>query len=382
MTVTYQYEYPKRLRCAFIGAGVHSYRNVFPTFQYAPVDLVAVCDLNLDRAKTYARMFGAPAAYADYHEMLKNEQPDAVFIVTAFTADGEIQATAIAEDCLRAGAHVWMEKPSVAGIAQLDRLQAVADETGLNVMTAIKKIFTPAMEKVKAIISSPEFGTVSSISVRYPQHLPPPEDRLDDVKMLSFLDHIYHPGAILTYLMGPVRRLSYEWEPSTGASVSSLLFESGAIGTLHFAAGQAVGSPLERVEVIGAGKGTEPGGWPNGANVVVDNGLRVTYYRPGAELSYGRSSSFITDDAVAPLHWEPEFSLGNLYNKNLFFEGFAQEVIHFCESALAGKPLEKGTLADVREIIKMYELYRRLPAGESGIIETGVSSPSSLQTQS
>ncbi|TCC52348.1 Gfo/Idh/MocA family oxidoreductase [Kribbella capetownensis] len=358
MTVTYQFEYSERLRCAFIGAGGHSYRNVYPTFQYAPVELVAVCDVQLERAQTYARGFGAPSAYDDHHEMLARERPDAVFIVTSYTAEGDVQATALAEDCLRAGAHVWMEKPTAAGIAQLDRLQAVADETGLTVMTGLKKIFTPAMEKVKAILSTPEFGTASSISVRYPQSLPAPDARSDDVAMIGFLDHIFHPGAILTYLMGPVRRIGYEWEPRTGSSVSSLLFESGAVGTLHLAAGSATGAPLERVEVIGSG-----------ANVVVDNGVRMTYYRAGAESPYGRSASFITGDDVAPLHWEPEFSLGQLYNKNLFYLGYVPEVVHFCESVLAGKPPEKGTLADVREILKLYELYRRLPAGEPATIE-------------
>ncbi|MFF0345785.1 Gfo/Idh/MocA family protein [Kribbella sp. NPDC004875] len=357
MTVTYQFEYTERLRVAFIGAGGHSYRNVYPTFQYAPVDLVAVCDVHLDRAETYAQRFGAAAAYDDHREMLATEQPDAVFIVTSYTAEGDVQATALAEDCLRAGAHVWMEKPTAAGLEQLDRLQAAADETGRQVMTGLKKIFTPAMEKVKAIMGTPEFGAASSISVRYPQSLPAPDLRSDDVQMIGFLDHIFHPAAILTHLMGPVRRLSYEWEPRTGASVSSLLFESGAVGTLHLAAGSANGAPLERVEVIG-----------DGANVVVDNGVRITYYRPGADLGYGRSASFVTDDAVAPLRWEPEFSLGQLYNKNLFYLGYVPEVVHFCEHVLAGKPVEKGTLGDVREIIELYELYRRLPAGESATL--------------
>jgi predicted dehydrogenase len=354
MTVTYQFEYPKRLRCAFVGAGGHSYRNVYPTFQYAPVELVAVCDVQLDRAETYARTFGAPAAYDDHHEMLSTEQPDAVFIVTSYTDEGEVQATALAEDCLRAGAHVWMEKPTAAGIAQLDRLQAAADESGRIVMTGLKKIFTPAMSKVKSILGTPEFGQVSSISVRYPQSLPALESRSDGVKMIGFLDHIFHPGAILTYLMGPVRRLTYEWEPRTGASVSSLLFESGAVGTLHLAAGSATGAPLERVEVIG-----------NGANVVVDNGVRLTYYRAGAELAYGRSASFVTDDAVAPLHWEPEFSLGQLYNKNLFYLGYVPEVLHFCDSVLTGTPPQKGTLDDCLAIMRLFEAYQRNPEGST-----------------
>jgi predicted dehydrogenase len=297
-------------------------------------------------------MFGAPAAYADHHEMLERERPDAVFVVTSYTDAGDVQATAIAADCLRAGAHVWMEKPTAAGLAQLDKLEAASAESGRFVMTGLKKIFTPAMEKVKEIIATPEFGSPTSISVRYPQSLPAMADRGDDTAMIGFLDHIFHPAAVLTHLMGPVERLSYEWEPRAGASVSSLRFASGAVGTLHLTAGAAVTSPLERVEVVG-----------EGANVVVDNGVRLTYYRAGASRGYGRSPSYVVDDDAAPLHWEPEFSLGQLYNKNLFYLGYVPEVLHFCRSVLAGKPPEKGTLADVRRILELFELYRRTPAG-------------------
>jgi len=49
---------------AFVGCGGHAFRNVYPALRYAPVDLVAVCDYDLERAKVYAREFGAAHAYA------------------------------------------------------------------------------------------------------------------------------------------------------------------------------------------------------------------------------------------------------------------------------------------------------------------------------
>jgi predicted dehydrogenase len=352
--VRYQYEYDDRIRCAFIGAGEHSYRNVYPTFQYAPVDLRAVVDIREDRAKTFARMFGAPNAYTDHREMLEREQPAAVFIVTSYdSATGRVQATDLALDCLRAGAHVWMEKPTAASVAEILQLKQAAAEADRFVMTGLKKIFTPAVSKVKQIMESDEFGDVSSISVRYPQALPPFEQRQDLKAMRSFLDHIYHPGAVLTHLMGPVERFSYEREPRGGASVASLRFGSGAVGTLHLGAGSAASSPLERLEVIG-----------QDANVVVHNTVRVSYYRPGVPRIYGRTASFVVDDEIAPLVWEPEFSLGQLYNKNLFYLGYVPEVVMFCESVLTATPPSKGTLDDALAIMRLFEAYQHTPAGE------------------
>lgn len=350
--IAYQFEYERRLRCAFIGAGGHSFRNVYPALLYAPVDLRAVCDLDVGRAAEYARMFGAAAVYADHREMLRREQLDAVFIVTGYDAAGDVQATAIAEQCLRAGVDVWMEKPTASSLAAIEALRAAERETGRFVMTGLKKMFTPAMEKVKSIITSAEFGAPTSLSVRYPQHLPPLEARGDKLRMLWFLDHISHPAAILGLLGGPIARMSYEWEPRSGATVTNFLFESGMVGTLHMTAGQAGTSPLERVEVVG-----------EDANVVVENGVRVTYYRPGADRGYGREGSFVVDDSVAPLLWEPEFSLGQLYNKNLFYLGYVPEILHFCESALQGNYPRKGTLEDSARIMVLYDAYRTTPPG-------------------
>lgn len=113
--VTYQFEFDERLRCAFIGAGGHSYRNIYPALQYAPVDLRAVCDLREERAAAYARTFGSLGYYVDHREMLEREKPDAVFVVTSYDQlTGRVQATDLALDCLEAGAHVWMEKPAAA----------------------------------------------------------------------------------------------------------------------------------------------------------------------------------------------------------------------------------------------------------------------------
>src|SRR5690606_17982733 len=183
-----------------------------------------------------------------------------------------VQATRIAQDCLAAGAHVWMEKPTAASVAEVRELQRAAERAGRLVMTGLKKTFTPAMDKVRAILASEEFGGLASISVRYPQSLPAYADRGDLRAMRGFLDHIYHPAAVLVDLAGTVERFTHEWEPRSQSSVASLRFTSGVIGSLHLAAGAAATSPLERVEVIG-----------RDANVVVDDGVRVTYYRPGAE---------------------------------------------------------------------------------------------------
>lgn len=357
--VRYNFEYERKLRACFIGAGGHSFRNVYPTFQYAPVDLVAICDRDRSRAEAFQRQFGAGAAYDDHREMLARERPDIVFIVTSYTPDGRPQATALALDALAAGAHIWMEKPTASSVAEVQELIDATVRHDRFLMTGLKKVFFPSIVKTKEIISDPSFGRTVSMTLRYPQGMPPFEQRDDLVKLQGLLDHIYHPGAIIHYLMGRVETLSYEWEPYRGGTLTNMRFLSGAIGTLHLVGGGSGSSPLERLEIVG-----------EHANVVVDNGVRVTYYRRAERPAYGRSASFLVADEVAPLYWEPEFSLGQLYNKNIFYLGYVPEVVHFCESVLAGRPPEKGTLAASLEIAKLFEAYRSTPAGEVATINS------------
>jgi len=352
--IRYNFEYDRRLKTCFIGAGGHAYRNVYPTFRYAPIDLVAICDLDKERAKGFARMFGAERTYTDHREMLASEKPEVVFIVTNYTDDGHVRATALARDCVNAGAHVWMEKPTAASRAEVVDLKNLSEKTGLKIMTGLKKTFFPAVEKLKSILLSPEFGALTTLNVRYPQSLPPASDRLDLVKMQGFLDHIYHPGAVLHYLGGEIERASFEWEPRAGASFALIRFKSGAVGSLHLAAGASRGGPLERIEAIG-----------EGSHAVVENGVKLTYFRKAALPSYGRAASWIQPDENAALLFEPEFSLGQLYNSNMFSLGYAPEVLHFCEAVLEGQPLTKGTLDAAMEIMKLFDFYSQTKQGVS-----------------
>ena len=98
-----------RIRAGFIGCGSHSFRNIYPTFQFAGMNLIATCDLNPDKAAAYAQLFGAETSYTDYHDMLEKEELDAVFIVTNYDADGTPRFMRLAQECMKAGVHVVNE---------------------------------------------------------------------------------------------------------------------------------------------------------------------------------------------------------------------------------------------------------------------------------
>jgi len=354
-TIDYSFEAPRRLRAGFVGCGGHSYRNIYPTFRFAPVNLVAVTDVIEDRADAYRKEFGAERIHTDHRDMLEKEELDCIFVVTNYDEQGRPRFSQIAIDAMNAGCHVWIEKPPAASLSEVDAMIETSRKTGKFVQVGYKKMFVPTYEKAKEITERPEFGGLTQLSIRYPQAFPPPATRYDLANTplaVSVLDHVCHPLAILQQLGGDAADMTYAFEERSGGVVAMFTMRNGAIATWHSTGSRATRAPLERVEVVG-----------QGAEIFIDNTVRLTYYPPAPAHYYGRVGSFVSEDQGAALYWEPEFSLGVLYNDKLFFLGYVPEVRAFCESVLTETPPAKAGLRDTWMQVQIYEAFNQ-PAGQ------------------
>ena len=177
--------------------------------------------------------------------------------------------------------------------------------------------------------------------------------------MIGFLDHLCHPVSLLQYLAGRVHSLHYT-RTEDGSGFVLFTMKSGAEAALHLSHNPGYRAPLERTLVTSAGSSVE-----------VRNNIHITWYRPEVENEnrvYGREDDFTCSDKNAPIVWEPEFSLGNLYNKNIFLLGYHAELKYFCDSVLEGKPVITGGIDDAGEGIRIYNAFRQGP-GKTIIIE-------------
>lgn len=346
-----------RIRAGFIGCGSNSFRNIYPTFQFAPVDLVATCDLQSDKADAFAAQFGAQHAYTDYRQMLDELDLDVVFIVTGYDERGRPLYPSLATDCLAAGCHVWTEKPPAATTAELEALQRAARQANKQVMVGLKKMFFPANEKAKALMTKPDFGTPSLAMLEYPQYVPTVaefEAYADGGERVNaavgFLDHLCHPGSLLLLLMGMPESLSYE-RSASGAGLATFRYASGAIASMALTHGAPVNRGMERTTVISDA----------GRRIIVENNVRV-YYDRMARLGYGDVPNYYAGepDEVSAV-WEPEFSLGQLYNKGLFLLGYYGEVNEFARAILEGRALTKGSLKDAWRVTRIFEAFAEGP---------------------
>lgn len=353
------------IRVGHIGCGSHSFRNIFPTYQFAPVKLVATCDLDGERAAAFAAQFGAAASYTDYGQMLAQEELDAVFVVVGYDQRGRPLYPDVVIDCIQAGCHVWMEKPPAASCAEIERMQAAAAAQGVQVMVGLKKMFFPANEKAKALMADPAFGQATLAMLQYPQYVPTLEEFAryqggeDQGSVRGFMDHLCHPASLMIYLLGMPDRLFYA-RSDGGGGLATLIYAPMAergkvVATLALTHGASRNSGMERTTIVGSG----------GRHIVVDNCLTVTYQRTPPDepnTGYGASPNFYTGTPEeTSAVWQPEFSLGQLYNKGLFLLGYYNEVTEFARAILEGRPLRKAGLDHAWQVTRLYEAFAQGP---------------------
>jgi len=118
------------LRVAFIGCGRHSGLRPYPGLADAGLELVAVCDLDQEKAQARAAQYGARHVYADHETMCRQQQLDAVLVVTG--PQGHYELT---KSLLRLGHHVWTEKPCAVTSAEADELVELSERAGRHVQT-------------------------------------------------------------------------------------------------------------------------------------------------------------------------------------------------------------------------------------------------------
>ena len=148
---------PRSFKAAVIGhTGQGDYGHSLDTiFMNRPgVETVAVADPDpAGGARTAARI-GAPRAYAAYEEMLAKERPGLVCVAMR-QSPGHYPAALAA---LRAGAHVYLEKPFTTDCAQADELLAEASARKLQIAVAHTLRVHPSIVRLKRAIQEGVLG--------------------------------------------------------------------------------------------------------------------------------------------------------------------------------------------------------------------------------
>ncbi|MFJ7167276.1 Gfo/Idh/MocA family protein [Streptomyces globosus] len=329
------------LRIGFIGHGRHARANLYPALALAGGRLTSIATRDAAAAARAAALHGAARGHGDHRRMLAEDGLDAVFVSVA----PEDQA-AVTEDCLRAGAHVFAEKPLGLDEAEARRVADTAERAGRSVAVGFMKRHAPAYRRLAALTADEEaFGRVLSFHAFFA--FSPWTDTLRDDTYVKF--GAVHVVDLLRWLFGEVAEVSGHTN-SRGSDISmaaTLRFRSGVIGNLTLAGVPAWSREQEELTVTGQ----------RGFARVENLTTLAHHHARSAEPGRGEAWQELDEDTVVVRSVNSPASGGH---QDLYLRGFAGEVRHFLEAVANGTPQAASAADNTATMALCDELLRSL----------------------
>lgn len=216
------------IRLALVGCGEHSgTSHATPLARYAAqnpgeLELVACCDLNLDRAREFCSEFGFARAYSDIEAMLSRESVDGCVCVMPME-----RIVDLAVMLLERKIPCVIEKPLGVTPEQSERLAVVARQTGTAHMVSVNRRFMPYLNKAKSWAKN--IGPLQYVRATQVRQARDEPDFIWSTA-IHVLDALRHVAGEVAEFKTEVHRqagLSTDWY------IVSLRFESGARGRIE-----------------------------------------------------------------------------------------------------------------------------------------------------
>jgi UDP-N-acetylglucosamine 3-dehydrogenase len=150
-----------RLRIGVIGLGWFGEIHCETIMGVPNMELAALCTRRADRLAEQATKFGVKKTYTDYRDLLADKDIDAVSIVTMWD-----QHTEPAVAALKAGKHVFLEKPMASTLEDCNKIMAAAKlSRGILQIGHICR-FNPRYRMAKQAIDEGRIGKIVAMQSR------------------------------------------------------------------------------------------------------------------------------------------------------------------------------------------------------------------------
>ncbi len=151
----------ERIRSAVIGLGWFGEHHVDTLKELPLCDLVAVCTRTESRLNEIAEKYNVPKKYTNYKELLEDDEIDMVSIVTHVKDHYKITI-----DALKAGKHVFLEKPMADNVEECDGIVEEAKKTDKFFMVGHICRFDTVYALAKEEIEAGNLGEILSIHAK------------------------------------------------------------------------------------------------------------------------------------------------------------------------------------------------------------------------
>ncbi|MBD3292403.1 MAG: hypothetical protein GF393_05730 [Armatimonadia bacterium] len=210
-------------KISYIGAGGFSSRFIHPQLGRHEVELASICDLDEQRAQHAASCHGFARVYTDFHEMLAQEQPDAVFCVGPQAMQHEIGL-----QVLRARFPLYVQKPAAISSEKTREMAEAADQAGVVCHCGFNLRSAPAVRRTAEAMATNDFGAPSLAIFRY--GLMSRENWRS-----AILDQHVHPIDTMLHLLGDWREVKVTpiLQDDTRGYVAAIAMEGGCAASLN-----------------------------------------------------------------------------------------------------------------------------------------------------
>lgn len=234
-----------------IGAGNFTRMALLPALKGMPIR--AIASAGGVSAALLAKQYQVAYSTTDYTRILRDAEVDLVIITTRHNLHAEITLAA-----LRAGKHVWVEKPLAIFHEQLDEIQHALAESPGTLTVGFNRRFSPYSKKARQLIGGTPVNIIATMNAGSVD----PGSWLHDraVGGGRVLGEACHLIDLVSHLAGsPICEVcaSYQGQsPSvTDDNVTVLLkLANGSAGTIHYFSNGNPTLPKERITVHGGGK--------------------------------------------------------------------------------------------------------------------------------
>jgi len=144
-----------KTRVGLIGVGQIGKAHVRRYSEMESVEMVAVADINEAEANRVSGIYGIPNVYTDFRDLLKRDDIEAVDVCLHNNFHMPMTVAA-----LRAGKHVYCEKPMAGAFVDAETMYAVAQETGLKLSIQLNTLYAKESKAAKSLIDEGHLGRV------------------------------------------------------------------------------------------------------------------------------------------------------------------------------------------------------------------------------
>ncbi|MBV9866898.1 MAG: Gfo/Idh/MocA family oxidoreductase [Abitibacteriaceae bacterium] len=257
-------------------------------------EVVAIADVEPERAERVAQAARVRAAYGDWRRMLREVQIDALICAATPEIAGEV---AIAANS--AVNWLWVYGPPSASVTGTLRLTQRLEGRALHIWCARPLRYAAAHRAARQLLEREEIGAVSALTLRWGTSLYVP-DKAESEGALAPDDalHLSSAYAAFDLLLGlgshqngsavPVRVLAHEMNRATTLQVH---FASGLAATALFAGAESWNSPLPRLEICGT----------EGRSIICEAGRRLWLHKPQEATRFMEPPGLATHVSTANL---------------------------------------------------------------------------------